>query len=105
MAKVSAKSHAKKSADSKAPTKNARLENAGSGGELHQTAGGDVDTLTTQQGIPVADDQNSLRQGAARRRRCWKTFTSARKSFISTMSAFRSASCMPAAMPRMAFSN
>jgi len=35
-----------------------------SGGETHQVAGGDVATLTTQQGIPVADDQNSLRQGA-----------------------------------------
>jgi len=34
------------------------------GGETHQTAGGDVATLTTQQGIPVADDQNSLKQGA-----------------------------------------
>jgi hypothetical protein len=31
----------------------------GAGGETHQVAGGDVDTLTTQQGIPVADDQNS----------------------------------------------
>ncbi len=34
------------------------------GGETHQAAGGDVATLTTQQGIPVADDQNSLKQGA-----------------------------------------
>ncbi|MGH6886817.1 MAG: catalase, partial [Geminicoccales bacterium] len=35
----------------------------GSGGELHQLAGGNVPTLTTQQGIPVSDDQNSLRIG------------------------------------------
>jgi catalase len=35
----------------------------GEAGELHQIAGGDIATLTTQQGIPVADDQNSLRQG------------------------------------------
>jgi catalase len=35
-----------------------------SGGETHQVAGGDVATLTTQHGIPVADDQNSLKQGA-----------------------------------------
>lgn len=35
-----------------------------SGGETHQIAGGDVATLTTQQGVPVADDQNSLKQGA-----------------------------------------
>ena len=34
------------------------------GGDTHQIAGGDVATLTTQQGIPVADDQNSLKQGA-----------------------------------------
>jgi catalase len=36
----------------------------GSGGEVHQTAGGDTPVLTTQQGIPVADDQNSLKIGA-----------------------------------------
>lgn len=35
----------------------------GTGGELHQTAGGEVPVLTTQQGTPVADDQNSLRAG------------------------------------------
>ena len=35
----------------------------GEGGETHQTAGGDAPVLTTQQGIPVADDQNSLRVG------------------------------------------
>ena len=36
----------------------------GEGGETHQIAGDDVPILTTQQGIPVADDQNSLRIGA-----------------------------------------
>src|SRR5712672_234825 len=35
----------------------------GEGGETHQVAGGDVSVLTTQQGTPVADDQNSLRVG------------------------------------------
>jgi catalase len=35
----------------------------GTGGEIHQTAGGDVPALTTQQGVPVSDDQNSLRIG------------------------------------------
>jgi catalase len=35
----------------------------GEGGETHQTAGGEVPVLTTQQGIPVADDQNSLKVG------------------------------------------
>jgi len=38
-------------------------EPQGSGGETRQAAGGDVATLTTQHGIPVADDQNSLKQG------------------------------------------
>ncbi|MDB5736026.1 MAG: catalase [Alphaproteobacteria bacterium] len=56
MAKLRAKSH------TKAASKTAQT--AGTGGELHQTAGGAVETLTTQQGIPVADDQNTLRQGA-----------------------------------------
>jgi len=35
----------------------------GSGGELHQFAEGDTPVLTTAQGGPVADDQNSLRIG------------------------------------------
>ena len=36
----------------------------GRGGDTHQTAGEDLEPLTTQQGVPVADDQNSLRIGA-----------------------------------------
>ena len=36
----------------------------GTAGEVHQTAGGDVSLLTTQQGVPVSDDQNSLKIGA-----------------------------------------
>ncbi|MFZ2005493.1 MAG: catalase [Stellaceae bacterium] len=36
----------------------------GPGGETHQIAGHGVDALTTQQGIPVSDDQNSLKAGA-----------------------------------------
>ncbi len=35
----------------------------GPGGETHQTAEGAIPVLTTQQGIPVADDQNSLKVG------------------------------------------
>lgn len=35
----------------------------GPGGEPHQTADSEVPTLTTAQGAPVADDQNSLRAG------------------------------------------
>ena len=36
----------------------------GSGGETHQVADDERPTLTTQQGVPVADDQNTLRVGA-----------------------------------------
>lgn len=36
----------------------------GQGGETHQIAEDGYDVLTAQQGIPVADDQNSLKQGA-----------------------------------------
>ncbi|MEZ5859109.1 MAG: catalase [Geminicoccaceae bacterium] len=35
----------------------------GDGGEYHQIAGGDGEVLTTNQGAPVSDDQNSLRIG------------------------------------------
>lgn len=38
--------------------------NPGHGGETHQQATGKVSTLTTQQGGPIADDQNSLKAGA-----------------------------------------
>ncbi|MDB5434842.1 MAG: Catalase [Phenylobacterium sp.] len=38
-------------------------EPQGPGGETHQTATGARPVLTTQQGAPVADDQNSLRAG------------------------------------------
>ena len=33
----------------------------GTGGETHQVAGEGRPSLTTQQGVPVADDQNTLR--------------------------------------------
>jgi catalase len=36
----------------------------GQGSEIHQQARSDSETLTTQQGLPVADDQNSLRVGS-----------------------------------------
>lgn len=38
-------------------------EELGNGGELHQLSGGEVPPLTTQQGVPVSDDQNSLKIG------------------------------------------
>src|SRR3546814_13388549 len=34
------------------------------GGETHQVADDRIATLTTQQGIPVSDDQNGLKPGA-----------------------------------------
>jgi len=40
------------------------VEEWAEGGELHQTVKGDASVLTTQQGIPVAEDQNTLRLGA-----------------------------------------
>ena len=39
-------------------------EQQAAGGETHQVAGEGVAVLTTQQGAPVADDQNTLRSGA-----------------------------------------
>ena len=56
MAKLRAKSHTESAAKDASTT--------AQGGELHQIAGAGVETLTTQQGIPVADNQNTLRQGA-----------------------------------------
>ena len=35
----------------------------GQGGELHQVAAKGGEVLTTAQGVPVSDDQNSLRLG------------------------------------------
>jgi catalase len=35
----------------------------GNGGETHQTASTVLPTLTTQQGVPISDDQNTLRVG------------------------------------------
>ena len=53
---------------SRSDLKKAKLADAeilrGSGGETHQTAERGGDVLTTQQGAPVADDQNSLKAGA-----------------------------------------
>ena len=50
----------------KSPAKSSprpRADNAarGTGGELHFSAGGKHPPLTTNQGIPVSDNQNSLR--------------------------------------------
>jgi catalase len=47
-----------------APTPLSFSEKQGAGGETHQVADGDYEALTSAQGVPVADDQNSLKQGA-----------------------------------------
>jgi catalase len=39
-------------------------ESVGEGGELHQISGGAHPPLTTNQGVPISDDQNSLRIGS-----------------------------------------
>jgi catalase len=49
---------------SKPATRKGRSAARGAGGEVHQAAEDGRDVLTTQQGTPVADDQNTLRQGA-----------------------------------------
>jgi catalase len=61
MAKLRAKSHTKNTVRTASDT-GAGMQ--GNGGELHQVAGGEIETLTTAQGAPVSDDQNTLRQGA-----------------------------------------
>ena len=42
-------------------SRNTSTETTGAGGELHQTVGGKHPALTTNQGLPIADNQNSLR--------------------------------------------
>ncbi len=52
----------RRSAPSNDDTHNLK-ETKGDGGEIHQIAGGGIARLTTQQGTPVSDDQNSLKIG------------------------------------------
>jgi catalase len=37
--------------------------NVGNGGENHQVSGTNLPTMTTQQGVPISDDQNTLKVG------------------------------------------
>ena len=60
--------------------------------------------LTTNQGVPVADNQNSLKAGFAAPR-CSKISFFAKRSRISITSAYRSGSSMRAARPRTAISS
>ena len=52
---------ATKRKDENGPSRSNGAVRLGSGGEPHQSAGGTHPALTTNQGIPVADNQNSLR--------------------------------------------
>jgi catalase len=63
MAKRTTKTKSASSANDAVTIHDQKLQH-GAGGELHQYADGDAPVLTTAQGGPVADDQNSLRVGA-----------------------------------------
>lgn len=60
--------------------------------------------LTTNQGVRIADDQNSLRAGTGDPR-CWKTLFCVKKLLTLTMSGSRSASSMRADRRRTAIFN
>ena len=79
-------------------------EQQGHGGETRQTTSDAALTMTTQQGIPIADAQNSLKAGLGAPR-CSRTSSSAKRSSISITSASRSASSTHAAMARTACSS
>jgi len=59
MNKEKTKTHVGKRKPGKTPTPN--LDSLAASGERHQVAGGDHPALTTNQGLPVSDNQNSLR--------------------------------------------
>ncbi len=69
MAKKTAPKQTKSTAKKKPAASDADLSAAcpyhkGKGGELHQVAGDEVARLTTNQGIPVSDNQNQLKAGS-----------------------------------------
>ncbi len=80
-----------KTAGAKTSVGNAR-DQRGNGDELHQSAGGQHPALTTNQGLPLSDNQNSLK-ASPRGPTLLETSFFAKKSLISTMSVFPSASC------------
>jgi len=59
---ISMAKSARQSSGTPATIHDQKLER-GNGGELHQIAEGDAPVLTTAQGVPVADDQNTLKIG------------------------------------------
>ena len=58
-----AKSSTRSGSTAKSATIHDQKLGRGEGGELHQIAKGDIPVLTTAQGGPVSDDQNSLKVG------------------------------------------
>ncbi len=56
-------SESKKSEPTKRPLVARDQNTVGNGGELHQSAGGEHPDLTTNQGTPISDNQNSLKVG------------------------------------------
>lgn len=61
MKKIKSKPVSVKQKASKDKSKTQDALHFGNGGELHQTAGGSHPPLTTNQGLPLADNQNSLK--------------------------------------------
>lgn len=61
MSKDKIKSDLEKNKQEKGPASKGGAKKAAAGGELHQTAGGDHPALTTNQGVAISDNQNSLR--------------------------------------------
>jgi len=80
-----------------APNGDAQLA---AGGELHQIAGGKHPALTTNQGVALSDNQNSLRANP-RGPTLSEDFILREKSHISITSEFPSASFMRARRARM----
>nr|WP_241878451.1 catalase [Psychrobacter sp. PraFG1]UNK04935.1 catalase [Psychrobacter sp. PraFG1] len=76
----------------------------GEGGETHQRADKDGAVLTTQQGVAISDNQNSLKAGP-RGPSLLEDFILREKLPILTMSVFQSVLCMHAVQGRMAILN
>jgi hypothetical protein len=75
------------------PTKEAKTAKTAktNGGETHQQAATDV-LLTTNQGLPISDNQNSLK-GGGRGPTLLEILFCVKKSRILTTNVFRNASC------------
>lgn len=76
----------------------------GNGGETHQRADDDTKALTTQQGVVISDNQNSLKAGS-RGPSLLEDFVLREKSTILTMSVFLSVLSMRVVVRRMVILN